>query len=234
MVNTLKDFMKLMDSLVASSGLRHSEVLSCLLDYIIGFADIDGKPLANWRLNKEQTRIISDMFRSLLQIYQPKLSSGNWYDIFGDIFMQYAGNKKQMGQCFTPTCVCDVMTSISLSIDPKEMHTTYCNGFGRKVVISDPTCGSGRLLLSAATRLRNRGRNDTYLIGEDLDLMCCKQTAVNIMLHGFYGEVVCHDTLMEPKEVRTGFIINEGLYPIRGGLPTIRITNDKSSFVATR
>lgn len=230
----LKDFMKLMDRVVASSGYRHADVLSCLLDYIIGFCAPDPKPNPNWRMSKEQTGYIHEMFKCLLLILDRKICAGGWYDIFGDIFMQYAGSKKLMGQCFTPESVCNLMAQMSIPEDCSNLNTIRCNGFGNKIVISDPTCGSGRLLLAGATRMRNRGRSDIYLCGEDLDLMCCKQTAVNIMLHGFYGEVVCHDTLMEPKEVRTGFIINEGMYPIPFGCPTIRIVNDKTKFVLTR
>ena len=230
----LRDFMKLMDGVVARTGYRHADILESLLDYIIGFCSPNPEPNPNWRLNKEQTRDIHELFKCLLMILDRKLCAGGWYDIFGDIFMEYAGSKKDMGQCFTPTCVCDLMSQMTIPDDCSKSSTTFCNGFGYKVAISDPTCGSGRLLLSAATRLRSRGRRDIYLIGEDLSLTCCKQTAVNIMLHGFYGEVVCHDTLMEPKEIRTGFIINEGLYPIPAGLPTIRIVNDKTKFVLTR
>ena len=71
-----------------------------------------------------------------------------------------------------------------------------------------------------------------YFIGEDLDLTCCKMTAINMCAHGIPGEVICHNTLSEPDTVKNGFIINEHLMFMP--IPSIRITNNKNLFVLFR
>lgn len=105
--------------------------------------------------------------------------------------------------------------------------------FGNRVTIGDCACGSGRLLLAAASKLERMGAEKPYLIGEDIDAMCCKQTAINMMIHGCYGEVICHDTLCEPGEARFGYIVNEGLYPFPG-IPTIRRFTNSNVFIGCR
>ena len=71
-----------------------------------------------------------------------------------------------------------------------------------------------------------------YLIAEDLDETCCKMCAVNIALHGWFGEVVCHDTLCEPDKVRRGWIINETMYPFRTNVPSVRRCDDHRRFIS--
>ena len=89
------------------------------------------------------------------------------------------------------------------------------------------------LLAAHATFIKNN-REKPYLIAEDVDAMCCKMSAINMMVHGCYGEVICHDTLAEPKSVRIGYIVNEGMYPLQPGFPTIRIKTEPEYFVCTR
>jgi hypothetical protein len=72
-----------------------------------------------------------------------------------------------------------------------------------------------------------------YLSGEDIDSTCCKMSAVNMAVHGCFGEVVCHNTLCEPDIVRAGYIINETMYPIPTPVPSIRRCTDPRAFVCT-
>jgi hypothetical protein len=77
------------------------------------------------------------------------------------------------------------------AIDEDEMQT-----------VSDPCCGSERLLLAAARTNRNR-----YFVGQDVDHRCAKITAINLALCNLYGKVIWGNTLT--NEVRrvyhTGF-----------------------------
>jgi type I restriction enzyme M protein len=144
-----------------------------------------------------------------------------WCDPFGDIFMQYLANKDLRGQCFTPDGVANLCARI---LD------TFV---GIKQVINDPACGSGRMLLAAAKLAEKRGEH-IYVIGEDIDSVCVKQTAINLALHGIYGEVVCHDTLKDPDGIRFGYIVNELIYPDRLGRPSLRFSKDAGDFVCTK
>lgn len=56
--------------------------------------------------------------------------------------------------------------------------------------ISDPCCGSGRMLLSSLKHARKKGI-DPY--GADLDPICVKMTAIN--LYGATGKIECKNTI---------------------------------------
>lgn len=214
-------------------GIGMAETLSALLDYIIGCMDPEGKPVEGWRYNKEQNQCFYTMMSVYFNIMQDALVHDGWHDAFGDLFMEWAGSKNALGQCFTPACICDMMADCTFGDTKPDVPQVNCNGFGRRITVSDCACGSGRLLLAAASKLERIGAEKPYLIGEDIDAMCCKQTAINMMIHGCYGEVICHDTLCEPGEARFGYIVNEGLYPFPA-LPTIRRFTDPNVFVGCR
>lgn len=214
-------------------GIGMAETLSALLDYIIGCMDPEGKPVEGWRYNKEQNQCFYTMMTAYFNIMQDALVHDGWHDAFGDLFMEWAGSKNALGQCFTPACICDMMADCTFGDTKPDVPQVNCNGFGRRITVSDCACGSGRLLLAAASKLERIGAEKPYLIGEDIDAMCCKQTAINMMIHGCYGEVICHDTLCEPGEARFGYIVNEGLYPFPA-LPTIRRFTDPNVFIGCR
>lgn len=214
-------------------GIGMAETLSALLDYIIGCMDPEGKPVEGWRYNKEQNQCFYTMMTVYFNIMQDALVHDGWHDAFGDLFMEWAGSKNALGQCFTPAYICDMMADCTFGDTKPDVPQVNCNGFGRRITVSDCACGSGRLLLAAASKLERMGAEKPYLIGEDIDAMCCKQTAINMMIHGCYGEVICHDTLCEPGEARFGYIVNEGLYPFPA-LPTIRRFTDPNVFIGCR
>ena len=60
--------------------------------------------------------------------------------------------------------------------------------------------------------------------------LCVRMSALNMLFHGFYGEVVCMDTLMGYKSFRWGYIVNSGLYPIPFGLPSLEFSTDPRMF----
>ena len=230
---SVKPLAKEMENFSYRYGIGMAETLSALLDYIIGYCDPDGKPVEGWRYNKEQNRCFFSMMSAYFNIMQDALVHDGWHDAFGDLFMEWAGSKNALGQCFTPASICDMMADVTFCGQKQDIPQVSCNGFGRRITVSDCACGSGRLLLAAASKLERMGAEKPYLIGEDIDAMCCKQTAINMMIHGCYGEVICHDTLCEPGEARFGYIVNEGLYPFPA-LPTIRRFTDSNVFVGCR
>ena len=216
-------------------GYDHATAFEQLLNLMVHWLEIEDKsPHVMPRIGNEAAQALVTLMRIFFSALHTELAHRKWVDLFGDYFMEYGANKKDRGQCFTPDSVCDVMARLSLSIkggtDFDSMRH-YVPGFGRKVVVNDCACGSGRLLLAAGTTYRHTThKNDVYLVASDIDDRCCKQSAINILVHGFYGEVACMDTLMGESSFSHGWIINQGLYPIPFGLPTLTYTTDKSKF----
>ena len=216
-------------------GYDHATAFEQLLNLMVHWLEIEDKsPHVMPRIGNEAAQALVTLMRIFFSALHTELAHRKWVDLFGDYFMEYGANKKDRGQCFTPDSVCDVMARLSLSINGGtdfDSMRHYVPGFGRKVVVNDCACGSGRLLLAAGTTYRHTThKNDVYLVASDIDDRCCKQTAINILVHGFYGEVACMDTLMGESTFSHGWIVNQGLYPIPFGLPSLTYTTDKSKF----
>lgn len=154
---------------------------------------------------------------------QEQVATKFWYDAWGDMFMELSGKFKSFrGQFFTPAAVADLCAKMSV---PQYQ--------GDRPVINDCACGSARMLLAAEQLAYERGSVQPYLIGEDIDGMCCKMAAINLAVHGCLGEVVRHDSLQHPDELSYGYIINESL-SAGNSFPSIRRSEDKSDFMKFR
>ena len=202
-----------------------------LLDYIIGYFDPTGQPIEGWKFTKEQNEEFHAMMCEYLQIMDKKLQTSEWFDAWGDLFMALYANGAGKEQFFTPHSLVNMMTEAIMQ-DLGE-PTRNMNGFGKRHGISDPACGSSRNLLAGHARYLAIYKRQPYLAGEDIDSTCCKMSAVNLAVHGCFGEIVCHNTLSEPDVVRMGYIINETMYPIPTPVPSIRRCTDPNAFVST-
>lgn len=102
-------------------------------------------------------------------------------DPFGDFFMEHFSSDRR-GQFFTPEELCDMMAMLQ-KVEHVEQpgNPSFC----------DPSCGSGRTLLSAAKHIDRRGS----FHAADIDLTCCKMTVINFMINSMKGEVAWMDTL---------------------------------------
>lgn len=228
----MKTLSKLICDFAYHNGKDNKQVLDDLLTYIIGSFSPEPQIIPSWEYSGEQNLSFFAMMQEYFRIMDEKLRSLRWFDVWGDLFMELTPKGGAKGQFFTPSPLCDMIAQAT--IDKGVVPSRPCGAFGNRVVISDPAAGSSRCLLAAHALFIEKGERKPYLIAEDVDAMCCKMSAINLMSHGCFGEVVCHDTLANPKEVKTGYIINEGLYPIPNGFPTIRAKHKPKSFVLLR
>lgn len=222
----------MIQSFACQTGKDNKQVLDDLLTYIIGYFNPEPKPDPHWTYTKEQNLMFYRMMCSYLRVMSEQLRHHEWFDAWGDLFMELTPKGGAKGQFFTPDGICDLMAESV--VDSNATATKVCGGFGRRVVIGDPAAGSSRNLLAAHAIFVRDKKRYPYLVAEDVDLMCCKMSAVNLMAHGCFGEVICHNTLADPKGVTVGYIINEGLYPMPPGSPTIRIRKEPEWFVSLR
>lgn len=148
-----------------------------------------------------------DMTRELIMVQNRMIGDRDdgWYDTLGTFYevLSSRGKRQTMGQFFTPETVCDFMTAITLTEDIT----------GKGLSVCDPASGSGRMLISFHAQAPGN-----YQYGADLDAICAKMTAVNMVLHGCVGQAVCMNSLL-PDDWRFGYQINRRLN--RTGVPTI-------------
>ena len=211
-------------------GLDYTKTVVDILDYIIGILDPTGKPIEGWSHTEEENIAIRELMMEYVKEMGELLTSEDWFDAWGDLFMSMAsGTTSLKGQFFTPDSLSGLCASLLGESLPEATQRTR---FGRRLICNDPTCGSSRMLLAANSHIHKCTGRLPYLVGEDIDMICCKMSAVNLAIHCCYGEIVCHDSLCFPDQVRVGYIINEGLWPDQSGLPTIRRSTNPEDFVA--
>ena len=172
------------------------------------------------RYSKEENQMIGSLVHELIKVYDKQIvkAGKDWFDPLGEFYevLSSRGKKSALGQFFTPEPVVEFMSQING--DPEELT-------GKGYKISDPTCGSGRMLIAFHSRFPGN-----YTFGEDIDPICCKMTCLNMMVHGCEGEVIQHNAL-DPNDFVKGWYINPkiGLF---NGLPHILpIAKKEDSFV---
>ena len=114
-------------------------------------------------------------------------------DILGDLF-QGAISYGEQGLYLTPEPLAQMMAAMTVGdIDPDD-H--------KQKTVSDPACGTGRMLLGVAEL-----RPNWEFHGQDIDRRCVQITALNLALRNLYGYVVLGNTLALEKRLvyRTGF-----------------------------
>lgn len=234
-----------MNALCHKRGYDFDTAFKGLLDYLIWLFDPEGNMPDGWRFDSEDAQAFFEMSRTYADIMTTQLRKHEWYDAFGDLYMALHPGGGGKAQFFTPPDVAQVVAEVNLSgVDVSE--AVGCDTpFGRRIVINDPACGSSRMLMAGAGVVVRKMQTELgwdeatvyarrpYVVAEDLDMNCVKMSAINIMMHGYFGECVCHNTLTEPEACHLGYFINEAMYPFPSGIPSIRKCNDPRRFCST-
>ena len=198
------------------------KVFDDALTYILRYLSIDHID-TTWPHGDSDNQAFAAFMFDYLDYQKEQTATRFWYDAWGDMFMELSGKFKSFrGQFFTPAAVADLCARMSR---PENTDA--------RPVINDCACGSARMLLAAEQLAYEETQVRPYLIGEDIDGMCCKMAAINLAVHGCLGEVIRHDSLQHPDEFSYGYIINESL---SAGLPfpSIRRSENKSDFMKFR
>ena len=198
------------------------KVLDDSLTYLIARLCVNEKTDFKWDHTPKENVAFAEFSAIYMEYLNEQIQTKFWCDAWGDMFMENSGNFKSFrGQFFTPAAVSDLCARISWDDMP-----LLASG---RPVVNDCACGSARMLLAAHKMAYDKGMMQPYLVGEDIDGICCKMAAVNFAVHGCFGEVIRHDSLKEPGELRYGYIINESIAS-GSEMPSIRISTDKQDF----
>lgn len=135
----------------------------------------DERQIKLWE-KANRDKAFSKAFGNAMQEYGKACE--DFQDPLGDAYMELVSHGEH-GQFFTPTYVCDFMAEVVGMNDDS---------------VSDPTCGSGRMLLSALKSARQKGK-EPFLYGNDLCMICSKMTLLNLLVNTARGEVSCGNAL---------------------------------------
>lgn len=209
----LRHFVKVLNSF--RGHYYDYDIFRDFIDYVIACLLFEGdKAVADYLKEryKEDYPRFGELFHALVITMNDQLATDeDWFDALGELYEEISSNSKAsfLGQFFTPKPVCDMMAQIQ--------------GANKSIVgqtVSDPSCGSGRTLI--AWHVLAPGN---YLVGQDIDAICAKMTAINMALHGCRGQVICGDTLRMSFEF--GYEVNPWLQMT--GLPHILPINPVQS-----
>lgn len=145
------------------------------------YLDIIGK------YNKEQQYIFGRMFQMLIETFENNLT-----DLLGEIYMESGAGNKGTGQFFTPFHVSELTAEVAILKDVSEE---------KPLIINEPSCGGGGMIIAVAKILKKRGLNYQRcmnVVAQDLDWNSVYMTYVQLSLLGIKAVVVQGDTLAEP------------------------------------
>ena len=209
----MKRIIEEIEESVRIHGYDGQQGLGMWLDYLVDMFDV--KYIVNGTYDKHlevKAKEDEHLFNATilwLEIVSKGIESSGWIDVFGNIYeemYQSKGKSSMLGQFFTPEGLCTIMAKINGGISGKT---------------GDPACGSGRTLLAAYTENKSG-----YYVGEDIDGISCKMCALNLMVHGARGRVICHDTIASPVYFNWGYEINEVRYPIPTPFYSLRLISN--------
>lgn len=135
--------------------------------------------------DEEQIKM-SEMFFMLAETLETEMA-----DVLGQIYMESGMGSKAAGQFFTPYHLSELCANLSLP-DPDE------NG---KIMINEPSCGGGGMIIAAASSMRTKGLNyqrNLYVVAQDLDWKGVYMCYLQLSLLGINAICVQGNTLLEP------------------------------------
>lgn len=129
-------------------------------------------------------------FAELCAILVSAYEEEGFCDLLGELYMELEISSKQLGQFFTPYCVSKLMAD--LTFDENTIKTQ------EYVTLSEPTCGSGGMLIAYAEAMKNAGFNpqkQLLVTCVDIDQTAAMMCYIQLSLLGIPGEVIIGNTL---------------------------------------
>lgn len=143
------------------------------------------------KYDKEARYKMSDMVRMLTATYEDTGLS----DVLGEVYMESVGGNKNTGQFFTPYHVSLACAELAV---PKNINDD-------RILLHEPSCGSGGMVVATAQVLQKRGINyqkTLDVVCQDLDWSAVYMCYVQLSLLGIKAIVAQGDTLAEQYKKR--------------------------------
>lgn len=141
--------------------------------------------ISNYSL--EEQRKFTEMFELLSESFDDNIE-----DLLGEIYMRSESGNKFTGQFFTPFHISVVTAELGISKDYDGSDV---------LTFSEPSCGSGKMIIASAAVLKSRGfdyKKKMKVVCQDLDWKCVYMTYVQLSLLGIDAIVAQGDTLCKP------------------------------------
>lgn len=224
-----KMYVDILSQQAKEDGRPYEMALSDFCDFLLDLFSVeafkgDSKGFLAWQQQRLQAKPnFAILAMAWLNDVSQAMDHGQWLDVFGMLYEDMyltAGKASKTGQFFTPQSVSNLMSSI-IGSGKNEATSAKIEG----TMVNDCAAGSGRLLLAhfiKASKLDHSAGRPFQYIAQDSDPLVCKMCALNMMVHGMNGRVICQDTLaMSTPSVE--YFINEVRYPFSTPYYSVRI-----------
>lgn len=140
----------------------------------------------------EQLKKFAELSARLVELYE----AAGPYDALGEIYMASGCGNKGTGQFFTPYHISSLVAD--LAVDKIKA--------GEKIIINEPSCGGGGMILAAAKRINEAGGDAQLqmdIVAQDLDWNSVYMAYVQLSLNGLNAVCIQGDSLQmiaAPKE----------------------------------
>ncbi|WP_135306022.1 N-6 DNA methylase [Haloarcula amylovorans] len=122
-----------------------------------------------------------DLFSKAFGQLQDRMAATD-ADVLGSVYEEYGMGSDAFGQHFTLHSVCEMLVELTDVVDESRDN--------QRPTITDPACGSGRMLLMAG-----RKQPEALFVGQDKDPLCAKMTALNCCFFNLDAYVIQGDSL---------------------------------------
>lgn len=228
MINT-KMYVDILSDQAKEDGRPYEMALNDFCDYLLDLFSVevfmgDSGSYLKWQQQRLQAKPkLATLAMVWLNDVSQAMDRGQWLDVFGMLYEDMyltAGKASKTGQFFTPASVSDLLSAI---ISPGKIEAPSAKIEGSTV--NDCAAGSGRLLLAhfmEVSKLNHSAGRRYQYVAQDSDPLVCKMCALNMMVHGMNGKVICQDILAmsTPSAV---YCINEIRYPFVSPYYSVRV-----------
>lgn len=122
-----------------------------------------------------------------------------YQDVLGAYYLEIASrfSKKDRGEFYTPDCIAELMARLLINADAVKAN-------GKPVRISEPTCGSGNMILALAKTLSPDAIDLMRVTCQDISPLACDMCFINTTLWGIPAKIIWGNTLtLEQRKVWT-------------------------------
>ncbi|PHR62208.1 MAG: hypothetical protein COA43_00780 [Robiginitomaculum sp.] len=170
MPNNYKNLLKAFENHVLGARSHHDWFRDLLDDVMAGFG---------LRLKTPWDDEVRDQLFTLSTEYAKAVKDAPIFDdILGGLYQEIASKykSKAMGQYFTPMALCEMMAAMTFDVGIYERSGT--------IRVYEPACGSGAMILATIKTIYENNPEllkRTSFTMVDLDPLCCRMSAVQIM-----------------------------------------------------
>ena len=152
----MNELVNLIQQMSHDTGKDVKSIMSDLMYFIICNFNPEPKADPTWKYTKEQNAIFHKMMLEWLAVMDEELKHKEWYDPWGDLFMELTPKGGLKGQFFTPGNICDLMADIC---DPSDTEpNTLCNAFGKRVTVPAALAATSLLPMPSSSRRTHESR----------------------------------------------------------------------------